>query len=129
MDLNDVIANVADQEKGRWFDILDPVTGAAMGMRIRVAGPDSATQRRAELKLADDLAEIADCDGRVDAAAREKARIACLAACVLDWEIKEDGRPVPFNHGNVVRFLRLAKWIETQVDGFASDLSGYWRAE
>ena len=129
MDLNDVVANVADQEKGRWFDLLDPTTGAGTGIRFRVAGPDSGTQRRAELKLADDLAEIADIDGRVSAEAREKARINCLAACVLDWELQEDGQPIPFNHANVVRVLRLAKWIEAQIDGFASDRAGFQGGE
>lgn len=129
MDLNDVAAHVADQEKGRWFDILDPVKGAPTGIRFRVAGPDSGTQRRASLKLADDLAEMADADGRVSAEAREKARMNCLAACVLDWELQEDGQPVPFTHANVVRVLRLARWIEGQVDGFASDRAGFEGAE
>ncbi|MCC5968389.1 MAG: hypothetical protein JJU15_00395 [Pararhodobacter sp.] len=129
MDLNDVAANVADQEKGRWFEILDPVKGAATGIRFRVAGPDSGTQRRAELKLADDLAEMADPDGRVSAEARDKARINCLAACVLDWQLEEDGQPIPFNTANVVRVLRLARWIEAQVDGFASERAGFEGAE
>lgn len=125
MDLSEVAANVADQEKGRWFDLLDPVTGEATGMRFRVAGPDSATQRRAMLKLADDLAERAQEDGRVPAEAREKARIDSLAACVLDWHIAEDEQPLPCTHANVVRVLRLARWIEAQVDGFASDRAAF----
>lgn len=129
MDLNDIVANVADQERGRWFDLLEPVTGGATGIRFRVAGPDSGTQRRAELKLADDLAEIADSDGKVSAAEREKARINCLAACVLDWELTEDDQPIPFNHANVVRVLRLSRWIEAQVDGFASDRAGFQGGE
>ena len=90
-------------------------------MRFRVAGPDSQTQRRAELHLADHLAEIADENGRVSAEPREKARIAALAACVLDWEVEQDGEALPFNTANVIRVLRAAKWIETQVDGFASN--------
>jgi len=120
MDFDTIIANVADQEKGQWFDLLDPVHGEPTGIRFNVAGPDSATQRKAELRLADDLAEVADIDGRVTAEQREKARIAALAACVLDWEIEQDGAAIPFNTANVIRVLRAAKWIETQVDGFAS---------
>lgn len=121
MQVNDIRAHVADQEKGRWFDLLDPVHGQATGIRFRIAGPDSGTQRRAQLKLADDLAEMSDADGRVSAEAREKARLDALAACVLDWELTEDGQPIPCTHANVVRVLRLARWIEQQVDGFASE--------
>jgi hypothetical protein len=120
MDLNDVLNDTADQERGTWHDLLDPVKGEPTGMRFRVAGPDSTTQRKAELKLADDLAEIADQDGRVTSEQREKARIAALAACVLDFEIVQDGEPLPFNTANCIRVLRAAKWIEAQVDGMAS---------
>jgi len=120
MDFDAIIANVADQEKGQWFDLLDPVKGEPTGIRFNVTGPDSATQRKAELSLADELAEIADIDGRVTAEQRDKARIRALAACVLDWEIEQDGAAIPFNTANVIRVLRAAKWIEAQFDGFAS---------
>ena len=120
MQLNDILAWSQDQDRGRDFDLLDPVTGKPLGITFRLAGPDSATQARARLQLVDDLAELADEDGRVSAAAREKARLNCLARCVLGWDIKEDGEPVPFHHANVVRVLRAATWLQAQIDGFAS---------
>jgi len=101
------------------------VTGKPTGITLRIAGPDSATQARARLAMVDELAAGADDDGRVNAAAREKARLNTLARCVLGWDIKEDGEPVPFNHANVVRLLRAALWVQAQVDAFASDRAAF----
>lgn len=125
MQLNDILADAQDQDRGRDFDLLDPVTGKVLGIRLRIAGPDSATQARARLQMVDDLAEMADADGRVSAADREKARLNTLARCVLGWDVKEDGQPVPFSQANVVRFLKAALWVQQQVDGFASDRAAF----
>lgn len=125
MDLNDIEADAQDQDRGREFELLDPVTGKATGITLRIAGPDSATQARARLQMVDDLAEMADDDGRVSAAAREKARLNSLARCVLGWEITEAGQPVPFTHANVLRLLKAATWVQSQVDGFASDRAAF----
>ena len=124
-DLAEVMADVADQDRGQWFDLVDPVTGEETRMRFRMAGPDSATQHRAQLALADELADLAGPDGRVSAAHREAARLRCLAACVLGWEIVQDGAAVPFSQANVIRVLKLAKWIHVQVDGFAADRAAF----
>lgn len=121
MDLSEIAAGVADQDRGAWLELVDPVSGVPIGIRFRLAGPDSETQRRAQLKLGDELAEVADLDGRVTAEQRERARIDCLARCVLDWEVEEEGEPVPFTHRNVVRVLRLGRWLQEQVDAFAAD--------
>lgn len=120
MQLEDIFANVADQDRGKWFDLVDPVKGKPTGIRFLVAGPDSETQHRARLKLSDELSEMADLDGRVTAEQREKARLNCLARCVLNWEAEEDGKPVPFSHKSCVRLLAV-QWVQIQVDAFASD--------
>ena len=121
MDLTAILSNAEDQDRGEWLDLRHPVTGAPTGIRFRIAGPDSATQARARLKLVDELAEQAMDDGRVPAEDREAARLNSLARCVLGWEITEDGQPVPFNHANVVRVLKAAPWVQAQVDAFAAD--------
>ncbi len=125
MQLNDILADAQDQDRGREFELTDPVTGKPTGIKVRLAGPDSATQNRARLKLSDDLADNADPDGRVSAEAREKLRIQCLAACVLGWDIEEDGQPVPFSQTHVIRLLNAATWVQAQVDDFASNRAAF----
>ena len=124
MTLDDILANAADQDKGAWFDLADPVTGRPTGIRLCVAGPDSETAHRARLALSDELAEMADAEGRVSAEQREKARLNCLARHVLRWEITEDGQPVPFNTKNVLRLLKVT-WCQEQVDAFAADRAAH----
>lgn len=120
MQLNDILSNAEDQDKGRWLDLVAPVTGQPTGIRLLIAGPDSMTQARAKLKLMDELTEMS-VDGRPSAEAREKVSVNNLARCVLGWEIEEDGQPVPFNHANVVRLIKAATWVREQIDGFASN--------
>ena len=125
MGLSDIMSFSADQDRGRWFELHDPVEGTPTGIRLRIAGPDSATQRRAELAMVDELAEMAGAQGHVSAEHRQAARLNFLAACVLDWELREDGEPVPFTHANVLRLLRAGRWVEQQVDGFAGDRTAH----
>lgn len=129
LDLSAIRGNAADQERGRWFVLVHPVSGVETGIRLRIAGPDSATQRRAQLALADRLAELADDRGRVSAKDRETARQEALAASVLDWEALEAGEPVPFTTANVLRLIRVARWVEAQIDFFAGDRTAFWGAE
>lgn len=121
MDLSDVLANVADQDRGRELTIIDPWTGEKTGMVFWIVGPDSDTQRRARIEMMDELAEAAAADGTVSAEAREAARLTCLAKCVLRWDITEGGRPLPFGQKNIVRVFRAGAWIQAQVDAFAGD--------
>lgn len=123
--LDDIRADAQDQDRGREFELADPVTGAPTGITLRIAGPDSATQHRARLALADAMAEAADDAGRVSATVRERLRLECLAACVLGWSITEAGEPVPFTQSNVIRLLRAAQWVQAQVDAFAVDRAAF----
>lgn len=125
MQLNDILANSEDQEKGREFELADPFAGKPTGIKLRIAGPDSETQRKARLKMVDELAALSDEEGRPSAEAREKVRVATLARCILGWEIEEDGMPVPFNHANVLRLLMAAQWVQEQVDSFAGHRAGF----
>lgn len=124
MTLDDILANVADQDRGREFELADPVNGQPTGIKLWIVGPDSETAHRARLALADELAEMADANGRVTAEQREKARLNCLAAHVLRWEIEEEGKPVPFNTANLLRLLKV-HWVQEQVDAFAADRAAH----
>lgn len=121
MTLDDVLSNVADQDRGRELVIADPWTGKPTSIKFRIAGPDSDVQHRARIQMMDELAEAAQPDGTVSAEAREAARIACLAKCVLLMEIEEDGKPIATSHKNIIRVLRAGAWIQAQVDAFAGD--------
>ena len=125
MQIDDIQSFTADQERGHWHDLVDPVTGKPTGIRLMIAGPDSETQNRARLALADDLADVADAEGRVTAGARERARLSSLAKCVLDWDVQEDGTPVPCTHANILRLLKAGHWVQVQVDALASDRSAF----
>lgn len=129
MQLNDILAEAQDHDRGRELELADPVTGKPCGITLRIAGPDSETQHRARLQFTDELAAMADADGRVTARDREKARLNMLARCVLGWEITEDGQPVPFTHANVLRLLNAALWVQVQVDAFAADRAAFRGAD
>lgn len=120
MQMRDILGNAVDQDRGRQFELVDPFDGKPTGLKFHVAGPDSETARRAQIALADELAELADADGRVNAENREKARLHCLAKHVLRWEVEEDGKPVPFTTTNLLAVLRV-QWVQQQVDAFAAD--------
>ncbi len=124
-DLRHIASDVLGQDVGREFELVDPVDGTPTGLKLRIVGPDSATARRAQVALLDELAEAAGPDGRVSPEARERARINALASLVVAWDVRQDDEPLPFSHGAVVRVLRMARWIERQVDDFASSRAAF----
>ncbi len=125
MDLNDILSNTVDQERGRELEIANPWNGELTGIRFTLAGPDSETQRKARIQMMDDLADAANPDGTISAENRETARLNCLARCVIGWKIAEDGDALAFNHKNVVRILKSVHWLQVQVDAFAGDRSNF----
>ena len=124
MTLDEILHNVADQDRGKEFELHDPVSGQPTGIRLWIVGPDSDTAHRARIALFDELADMADAEGRVSADHKEKARLNSLARHVLRWEIVEDGQPLPFTTANLLRLLRVS-WVQQQVDAFASDRAAH----
>jgi len=120
MELSDALNIATDQDRGRELELVHPYTGEPTGMKLWMAGPDSDTARRAALALSDELADMADDQGRVTAEQREKARLNALAKHVLRWEVSEDGKPVPLNQKNVLTLLKV-QWVQEQADAFAGD--------
>ena len=125
MELHDVLSMVEDQDRGKWFPLLHPVTGAETGLRLRVAGPDSRAQARALALMTDELAELADASGRVSGEDRAKAHVHLLARIILDWDVKEGGEPIPFTFERAARLLSVA-WVKAQADGFAASRRVYF---
>ena len=114
-------AHSQGQDRGHDYNLLDPVSGERVGITLRIVGPDSATQARAQIAFADALIIESQDDGTVSAATRERLRTECLAACVVGWEIIEDDQSVLFSQASVIRLLNSARWVAEQVDAYASD--------
>lgn len=125
MTLDEINSNLVDQDKGRWLEVVDPWDGKPTGLRLLIAGPDSETQNKARIAMMDELAAAADVDGKASFEAREKARINCLARCVINWDIAADfGLNAKFGHAAVVKVLQVA-WIQQQADAFAADRANF----
>lgn len=125
MTLDEINSNLVDQDKGRWLEVVDPWDGKPTGLRLLIAGPDSETQNKARIAMMDELAAAADTEGKASFEAREKARINCLARCVLNWDIAADfGLNAKFGHAAVVKVLQVA-WIQQQADAFAADRANF----
>ena len=126
MDLSEILAAADDQGKGRWFDLLHPVDGRPVAVKLRIAGPDSRVQAEAMALMTDELAEAAAFDGRVRGVDREECHRRFLARCVVDWQAAEGGKPVPFGFAAVVKLLSVA-WVKAQVDTFAAARALYFK--
>lgn len=122
---SDILAQSEDQDRGKWFPLLHPVTGKPVGIDLLVAGPDSRRAGEAMALMTDDLAEAADDRGRVKGADRETIYRRMLARCVLDWRAEEAGEPVRFSHDAILRLLAVA-WVKAQADSFAAARSVYF---
>ena len=114
---SDILAQAEDQDRGKWFQLMHPVTGAAVGISLLVTGPDSRKTAEVSALLVDDLAEAADELGRVRGAARAEAHRRALARRVLDWKAEEEGKPVPFSYAAMLRLLAVG-WVQSQLDTF-----------
>lgn len=125
MDLNDMLANCEDQERGRVCTVLNPFTGEQTDIRIWIVGPDSDTARKSRLRLSDEILEDSHTDGTVSAENRERARINSLARLIKNWEFKQDGEVLPFTHKNAVQVLSSVQWLQLQVDAFAADRANF----
>lgn len=126
MELHEILSNAEDQNRGRPFDLLHPVTGKPVKVRLVVAGPDSRVQAEAAALLVDELAEMADVEGRVSGANRAMARRRFLARCVLGWQVEEGGEVLPFSFDRMLRLLAVS-WVMAQVDAFAGARDVYFR--
>lgn len=121
MTLDDILNNVADQDRGSECELLDPVTGAPTGIKLWVVGPDSKTAHDARIAMTDELMERTRSDGTVSGEDRERARLNCLARLVTKWHVDDGhGQSITFNHANVLRLLAVS-WVEAQIDAFASN--------
>lgn len=123
-DLAHVDNLVEYQDRGADLTVTHPVTGEKMSdIVLTIAGPDSATARRARLQFSDELMAFRN---RPPADELERIEIEQLARLVIGWNVKRDGKPVDFNFTNVVRLLTSARFIREQVEAFSQNRDAYY---
>lgn len=123
MDLAHFDDLIEGQDRGADLTIRHPVTGEDMpAIVLTIAGPDSDVQRRARLKLQDELYA----HRKPPVEDLERMEIERLARCVVAWRVKRDGADVPFTFTNVVRLLTSAAFVREQVASFAESRIAYF---
>lgn len=124
MDILLLTRNVKLQTKGIWHDILHPATGLPTGMRVKIVGPDSPAQRKSRFELEDWLNpnsnSYANRNKPRSAEEKDKKIVEFLAGTIIDWEVVEDGKPVPFSEENKIRVISAATWLRAQIDTLAN---------
>lgn len=122
---SDILAQAEDQDRGKWFPLLHPVTGAATGIALLVTGPDSRKASEVAALMVDDLAEASDDLGRVRGLVRADIHRRALARRVLDWKAEEAGQPIAFSHAALLRLLAVG-WVQAQLDTFCGARSPWF---
>ncbi len=120
MQLDDLERVAAEQDEGRWRELLSPVDSKATGIKLKVAGPDSDRQRKASFRYQNALAE-ANRRGKVTAERADELYLDCLAEFVTDIEVTMEGKPVAYSKDTVLRVIRAGRWVRAQLEQFAQE--------
>lgn len=119
---------VAKAEEGAELEVLDPVTGEAVGVYIMLAGADSAVHRKAVTNVS--KRRLNGQKGfrakGFDPEKMEAENIEVLAACTLSWKgVLVDGAPLTCSRDNAIKMYTRFPWLREQVEAFISDRSEY----
>ena len=104
---------------GAWVDILHPVTGEALDIKILVIGKDSDKFRELEEKHQRESLEAAKRTQKLEdriAAAKAQGE-ALLVACTVQWQhVELDGVELDCTPENVRKVYSRFTWLRDQVD-------------
>lgn len=135
LDLGLIFNAQGDQEAGTWFHLLHPLSGEPIGVRVKVAGPDSKIQNAARHEMEDAMIEATRRvskyrkEGIAPASEREEIAIKMLARCIVDIEAMEGGKPMRLSLENAEKIIRIGSWARAQIDAFAADYRPYYPVE
>lgn len=118
----------AKAEEGAELEVLDPVTGEAVGVYIVLAGADSSVHRKATASLSKRRlnGQKGFRNKGWDPEKMEAESIEILAACTLSWKgVLVDGAPLPCSRDNAIKMYTRFPWLREQVEQFISDRSEY----
>jgi hypothetical protein len=125
VDLAD-FANLSQvQDDGIDVNILHPSTGEELGIVIRVAGPDSARQKKAQYAVNNERLRMSR-NKRPTAAELEADARRITAAAIISWEgVVENGNPVELTKDSAVDLLTRYPFIYEQLAAAAGDRAGF----
>jgi hypothetical protein len=114
-DLSQFANLISAQEEGVLIDILHPVTGDPIGMKIKVAGPDSERVKSARQAVTNANLR-ANPANKPKAADLEASARKVTAAAVISWGgAEENGKPVECTVDGVLRVFTDYPFIYEQV--------------
>ncbi|MFM2129058.1 MAG: hypothetical protein RL477_604 [Pseudomonadota bacterium] len=126
VDLSAIEASIRRQDEGIVVDIMGPDGKTPLGLRIRVAGPDSARAVAAQDALTDELL-AAQNDGKPTAATYSARRVRWLAKLTLSWEgkVRFDGAEHEFSEAAAAALYERFPFVLNQIDRAAGDRSRF----
>lgn len=110
-------------------DILHPRTGAFTGMRVEVAGVDSAAYRAAEREQRNRRLQLLQLGNRsaLTAEEAEADALELLARCTVSWSgVREGSVEAPCTPDNVRRLYLAYPWLRRQVDEAMADRARFF---
>ncbi|WP_418856826.1 hypothetical protein [Sutterella wadsworthensis] len=118
----------AKAEEGAELEVLDPVTGEAVGVYITLAGADSAVHRKAVANIS--KRRFNNQKGfrnrGFDPEKMEAESIEILAACTLSWKgVTVEGVPLPCSRDTAIKMYTRFPWLREQAEQFIGDRSEY----
>jgi len=109
------------QEEGIDVPILHPKTGDEMGIVVRVAGPDSARQRKARAAVNNERLSKQR-NKKPTVADLESDAIKVTAASVISWKgIEENGKAVDYSTEAAEDIFKRHPWLYEQVASAVGD--------
>ena len=109
---------VLKDEFGDPLTVLGPDNNTLPAVAI-VAGKLSARYRSAEQRINDRTLKRRQTD--FTAEILERNEIEKIAACVLSWNLTDNGKPIPADLGNVRMVLQVAPWIRRDLEAAMSE--------
>jgi len=114
---------VLRDQLGEAFTYTD-AKGVVVEMTALVAGSLSALYRKAEADVRNAMLKR----GRslvLNNEALEKQALAVIAACVLEWDLREGDKPIPCTKENVIQLLTAAPWIRGDIEAAMNDAARF----
>lgn len=126
VDLSDIMASIRRQDEGIVVDIMGPDGKTPLGLRIRVAGPDSARAIAAQDEITEEFLTAKNGD-KPTSVAYSVRQARWLAKITLGWEgvVRYDGIDHEFSEAVALELYSRVRFILDQVNRAAGDRSRF----